>query len=56
MIDENKMTNMVDAKVQNPESANHTLLSIQDLHVWFELRRWGFRSCRVCERRGWRHL
>ncbi|MFZ5911816.1 MAG: ABC transporter ATP-binding protein [Chloroflexota bacterium] len=21
---------------------NHTLLSIQDLHVWFELRRWGF--------------
>jgi peptide/nickel transport system ATP-binding protein len=42
MIDENKTINMVDDKVQNPESANHTLLSIQDLHVWFELRRWGF--------------
>jgi peptide/nickel transport system ATP-binding protein len=42
MIDENGTTNMVDAKVQNLGSANHTLLSIQDLHVWFELRRWGF--------------
>lgn len=42
MIDENKTTNMVDAKVQNLGNANHTLLSIQDLHVWFELRRWGF--------------
>jgi len=42
MIDENGTKNMVDAKVQNLGSANHTLLSIQDLHVWFELRRWGF--------------
>jgi len=42
MIDENKTTNMVDDRVQNLENANHTLLSIQDLHVWFELRRWGF--------------
>jgi len=42
MIDENKTTNMVDGKVQNLAGANQTLLSIQDLHVWFELRRWGF--------------
>jgi peptide/nickel transport system ATP-binding protein len=42
MIDENKTTNMVDDRVQNMENANHNLLSIQDLHVWFELRRWGF--------------
>ena len=42
MIDENETTNMLDAKVQNLGSANQALLSIQDLHVWFELRRWGF--------------
>ena len=42
MINDNGTINMVDAKAQNLGSANHTLLSIQDLHVWFELRRWGF--------------
>ena len=42
MIDENKTTNMVEPREQNLTSLNHTLLSIQDLHVWFELRRWGF--------------
>jgi peptide/nickel transport system ATP-binding protein len=42
MIEDNKTTNVVDVEVQNQEGANHTLLSIQDLHVWFELRRWGF--------------
>ena len=40
---EEKMTaNTVDGNVTNPDRTNHTLLSIQDLHVWFELRRWGF--------------
>lgn len=31
-------------QVKSPSSQqiNHALLSIQDLHVWFELRRWGF--------------
>jgi len=42
MIDENRTTNMVDTREQNLTSLNDTLLSIQDLHVWFELRRWGF--------------
>jgi peptide/nickel transport system ATP-binding protein len=28
--------------VRNPASQNRVLLSIQDLHVWFELRRFGF--------------
>ena len=42
MIDENEIANMVDVKVQNPENTDQTLLSIHDLHVWFELRRWGF--------------
>jgi peptide/nickel transport system ATP-binding protein len=42
MIEDYKTTNVVDVEVQNQEGANHTLLSIQDLHVWFELRRWGF--------------
>lgn len=27
---------------QNPEDKNGVLLSIKDLRVWFELRRWGF--------------
>lgn len=30
------------AGLQNPEDKNGALLSIKDLHVWFELRRWGF--------------
>ena len=42
MIAENGNENRIDAKMQHTESANHTLLAIQDLHVWFELRRWGF--------------
>lgn len=42
MIDESEMTNMVDLQIQVRESAKPPLLSIQDLHVWFELRRWGF--------------
>jgi peptide/nickel transport system ATP-binding protein len=29
-------------RLQSPASQNHVLLSIQDLHVWFELRRFGF--------------
>jgi len=28
--------------LKDPASQNHVLLSIQDLHVWFELRRFGF--------------
>ena len=36
------MTTMVETNTQNQESSGTELLSIQDLHVWFELRRWGF--------------
>jgi peptide/nickel transport system ATP-binding protein len=39
---ENRDTTMSDVQTQSPERANNTMLSIQDLHVWFELRRWGF--------------
>jgi peptide/nickel transport system ATP-binding protein len=42
MSEENKTASMVEATLQGPGNGNHTLLSIQDLHVWFELRRWGF--------------
>ena len=42
MSADKKMTNMVDAQLEGPGNADHTLLSIQDLYVWFELRRWGF--------------
>jgi len=42
MIDESEITNMVHVKLQGAENPNQPLLTIQDLHVWFELRRWGF--------------
>ena len=36
-------TNTVNKKLlRNPENQDRVLLSIQDLHVWFELRRFGF--------------
>ena len=38
-----KETGMAEETVaKKSESNNHTLLEVQDLHVWFELRRWGF--------------
>ncbi len=40
MAFKNKMTDLVEEV--NPSIDDGTLLSIQDLHVWFELRRFGF--------------
>jgi len=42
VIYENEVIKMAHAEVPQPEGVNPVLLSIQDLHVWFELRRWGF--------------
>jgi peptide/nickel transport system ATP-binding protein len=37
-----KETAVKDSAVKVSEETNHKLLEIQDLHVWFELRRFGF--------------
>jgi peptide/nickel transport system ATP-binding protein len=42
MMTENIIPSMLAVQAPDVEPANHTLLSIRDLHVWFELRRWGF--------------
>jgi peptide/nickel transport system ATP-binding protein len=43
MSSKKKETGMAEKTgVQEPVNGNNKLLSIQDLHVWFELRRWGF--------------
>ncbi len=36
------LQNQVDVVTDPPQSGDGPLLSIQNLHVWFELKRWGF--------------
>lgn len=43
MIDTNDSTQAVEMPLSSPTpNGNEPLLSIQDLHVWYELKRWGF--------------
>ncbi len=43
MIDTNDSTQAVEMPLPSPTpNGNEPLLSIQDLHVWYELKRWGF--------------
>jgi peptide/nickel transport system ATP-binding protein len=42
MMTDNLTPSMLSLQMPELESPKSTLLSIQDLHVWFELRRWGF--------------
>jgi peptide/nickel transport system ATP-binding protein len=42
MMTDNLIPSMVRIQPTNLEHSKEPLLSVQDLHVWFELRRWGF--------------
>ncbi len=41
-IEKEKVQDYPLSAVKEPKSSNGTLLSVQDLHVWFELRKFGF--------------